>query len=234
MLTKKQKNLLIFINKKIRSSGISPSYEEMKNSLNLKSKSGIHRLISALEERGFVKRLAHKARALEVVKLPENASANDIFNSFTPSVIKGGLDKNNNKSTDVSVLGSIAAGTPIEAIQQEVDRVALPEDLQNNGEHYGLKVKGDSMIEAGIADGDTVIIKKVSNVDNGQIAVVLIDDQEATLKRVRKKGNTIALEAANRNYGTKIYAANRIKIQGKLVSLYRNFHLNSLININVF
>ncbi len=224
MLTKKQKNLLIFINKKIRSSGISPSYEEMKNSLNLKSKSGIHRLISALEERGFVKRLAHKARALEVVKLPENASANDIFNKFTPSVIKGGLDKNDNKSTDISVLGSIAAGTPIEAIQQEVDRVALPEDLQNNGEHYGLKVKGDSMIEAGIADGDTVIIKKVSNVDNGQIAVVLIDDQEATLKRVRKKGNTIALEAANRNYGTKIYAANRIKIQGKLVSLYRNFH----------
>ena len=224
MLTKKQKNLLIFINKKIRSSGISPSYEEMKNSLNLKSKSGIHRLISALEERGFVKRLAHKARALEVVKLPENASANDIFNKFTPSVIKGGLDKNDNKSTDVSVLGSIAAGTPIEAIQQEVDRVALPEDLQNNGEHYGLKVKGDSMIEAGIADGDTVIIKKVSNVDNGQIAVVLIDDQEATLKRVRKKGNTIALEAANRNYGTKIYAANRKKIQGKLVSLYRNFH----------
>ena len=225
MLTKKQKNLLVFIKKKIRSSGISPSYEEMKNSLNLKSKSGIHRLISALEERGFVKRLAHKARALEVVKLPENASANDIFNSFTPSVIKGGLDKNEEtKSTDVSVLGSIAAGTPIEAIQQEVDRVALPEDLQNNGEHYGLKVKGDSMIEAGINDGDTVIVKKTSNVDSGQIAVVLIDDQEATLKRVRKKGNTIALEAANRNYGTKIYAANRIKIQGKLVSLYRNFH----------
>ena len=225
MLTKKQKNLLVFINKKIRSSGISPSYEEMKNSLNLKSKSGIHRLISALEERGFVKRLAHKARALEVVKLPENASANDIFNSFTPSVIKGGLDKNEEaKSTDVSVLGSIAAGTPIEAIQQEVDRVALPEDLQNNGEHYGLKVKCDSMIEAGINDGDTVIVKKTSNVDSGQIAVVLIDDQEATLKRVRKKGNTIALEAANRNYGTKIYAANRIKIQGKLISLYRNFH----------
>ena len=224
-LTKKQKNLVVFINKKIRPSGISPSYEEMKNSLNLKSKSGIHRLISALEERGFVKRLAHKARALEVVKLPENASANDIFNSFTPSVIKGGLDKNEEtKSTDVSVLGSIAAGTPIEAIQQEVDRVALPEDLQNNGEHYGLKVKGDSMIEAGINDGDTVIVKKTSNVDSGQIAVVLIDDQEATLKRVRKKGNTIALEAANRNYGTKIYAANRIKIQGKLVSLYRNFH----------
>tara|TARA_B100001741_G_scaffold68586_1_gene54714 strand:+ start:1 stop:693 length:693 start_codon:yes stop_codon:yes gene_type:complete len=224
MLTKKQKNLLIYINKKIRSSGISPSYEEMKNSLNLKSKSGIHRLISALEERGFVKRLAHKARALEVVKLPENASANDIFNSFTPSVIKGGLDNNKQNSSKVSVLGSIAAGTPIEAIQQEVDKVALPEDLKNNGEHFGLKIKGDSMIDAGINDGDTVIIKKTSNADNGEIAVVLIDDQEATLKKIRKKGKTIALEAANKSYDTKIYAANRIKIQGKLVSLYRNFH----------
>ena len=224
MLTKKQKNLLIFINKKIRSSGISPSYEEMKNSLNLKSKSGIHRLISALEERGFVKRLAHKARALEVVKLPENASANDIFNSFTPSVIKGGLDKSNSNSSKVSVLGSIAAGTPIEAIQHEVDKIALPEDLQKNGEYFGLKVKGDSMIEAGINDGDTVIIKKTSTADTGQIAVVLIDEQEATLKRIIKKGNTIALEAANKNYDTKIYASNRIKIQGRLISLYRNFH----------
>ncbi len=224
MLTKKQKNLLIFINKKIRSSGISPSYEEMKNSLNLKSKSGIHRLISALEERGFVKRLAHKARALEVVKLPENASANDIFNSFTPSVIKGGLDKSKSNSSKVSVLGSIAAGTPIEAIQHEVDKVALPEDLQKNGEYFGLKVKGDSMIEAGINDGDTVIIKKTSTADTGQIAVVLIDEQEATLKRIRKKGNTIALEAANKNYDTKIYASNRVKIQGRLISLYRNFH----------
>ena len=224
MLTKKQKNLLTFINKKIRSSGISPSYEEMKNSLNLKSKSGIHRLISALEERGFVKRLAHKARALEVVKLPENASANDIFNSFTPSIIKGGLDKTKSKSSKVSVLGSIAAGTPVEAIQQEVDQVVLPADLQNNGEYFGLKVKGDSMIEAGINDGDTVIIKKTSLADNGEIAVVLIDDEEATLKRIRKKGNTIALEAANKNYDTKIYASNRIKIQGRLISLYRNFH----------
>ena len=224
MLTKKQKNLLIFINKKIRSSGISPSYEEMKNSLNLKSKSGIHRLISALEERGFVKRLAHKARALEVVKLPENASANDIFNSFTPSVIKGGLDKKTANSSKVSVLGSIAAGTPIDAIQQEVDQVTLPVELQNNGEHFGLKIKGNSMIDAGINDGDTVIIKKSSTADNGQIAVVLIDNQEATLKRIRKKGKTIALESANKDFDTKIYAANRIKIQGKLISLYRNFH----------
>jgi repressor LexA len=224
MLTKKQKNLLLYINKKIRLTGISPSYEEMKDSLNLKSKSGIHRLISALEERGFIRRLAHKARALEVIKLPENASANDIFNTFTPSVIKGGLDKTPNKASEISILGSIAAGTPIEAIQQEIDRVAIPENLQNNGEHYGLKVKGDSMIEAGINDGDTVIVKKTTNVESGQIAVVLIDDQEATLKKIRKKGNTIALEAANKNYGTKIYAASRIKIQGKLVSLYRNFH----------
>ena len=181
MLTKKQKNLLILLIKK--SDHLEyPSYEEMKNSLNLKSKSGIHRLISALEERGFVKRLAHKARALEVVKLPENASANDIFNSFTPSVIKGGLDKSKINSSKVSVLGSIAAGTPIEAIQHEVDKVALPEDLQKNGEYFGLKVKGDSMIEAGINDGDTVIIKKTSTADTGQIAVVLIDEQEATLK----------------------------------------------------
>ena len=227
MLTKKQKNLLLFINKKLRSSGISPSYEEMKESLNLKSKSGIHRLISALEERGFIKRLAHKARALEVIKLPETASANDIYNTFSPSVIKGGLDEDNSKknvNSDIPVLGNIAAGTPIEAIQQEVDKVALPEDLQKNGEHFGLKVKGDSMIEAGINDGDTVIVKKASNAENGQIAVVLIDEQEATLKIIRKKGNTIALEAANKNYDTKIYAANRIKIQGKLVSLYRNFH----------
>ena len=224
MLTKKQKNLLLFINKKLRSTGVSPSYEEMKESLNLKSKSGIHRLISALEERGFIKRLAHKARALEVVKLPETASANDIYNSFSPSVIKGGLDEEGVETNEIPVLGKIAAGTPVEAIQNEVSRVPLPNNLEKNGEYFGLKVKGDSMIEAGINDGDTVIVKKTSNVDSGQIAVVLIDDQEATLKRVRKKGNTIALEAANRNYGTKIYAANRIKIQGKLVSLYRNFH----------
>ena len=227
MLTKKQKNLLLFINKKLRSTGVSPSYEEMKESLSLKSKSGIHRLISALEERGFIKRLAHKARALEVIKLPETASANDIYNSFSPSVIRGGLDEenlNNSKDTEIPVLGKIAAGTPVEAIQNEVSRIPLPANIEKDGEFFGLKVQGDSMIEAGINDGDTVIVKKTSNVDSGQIAVVLIDDQEATLKRVRKKGNTIALEAANRNYGTKIYAANRIKIQGKLVSLYRNFH----------
>ena len=225
MLTKKQKNLLVFINKKIRSTGVSPSYEEMKNSLNLKSKSGIHRLISALEERGFIKRLAHKARALEVLKLPETASANDIYNSFSPSIIKGGLDLENTKKNvnEISVLGKIAAGTPVEAIQNEVSKVAIPEELSKNGEHFGLKVSGDSMIEAGINDGDTVIVKKTSTANNGQIVVALIDDHEAMLKRIRKKGKVIALESANKRYETKIFGPDRVKVQGILVSLYRNF-----------
>ena len=225
MLTKKQKNLLLFINKKIRSTGVSPSYEEMKNSLSLKSKSGIHRLISALEERGFIKRLAHKARALEVLKLPETASANDIYNSFSPSVIKGGLDNANEKkkTSEISVLGKIAAGTPVEAIQNEVSRVVLPEELSKNGEHFGLKVSGDSMIEAGINDGDTVIVKKASTANNGQIVVALIDDHEAMLKRIRKKGKVVALESANKRYETKIFGPDRVKVQGILVSLYRNF-----------
>ena len=225
MLTKKQKNLLLFINKKIRSSGISPSYEEMKQSLSLKSKSGIHRLISALEERGFIRKLPHKARALEVLKLPETASANDIYNSFSPSVIKGGLDEETNNSEDVeiSVLGKIAAGTPVEAIQNEVSRIPLPSNLEKNGEYFGLKVQGDSMIEAGINEGDTVVIKKTDTADNGKIVVALIDDHEAMLKRIRRKGKTVALESANRNYETKIFGPDRVKVQGILVSLYRNF-----------
>ncbi len=225
MLTKKQKNLLLYVNKKIRSTGVSPSYEEMKNSLNLKSKSGIHRLISALEERGFIKRLAHKARALEVLKLPESASANDIYNSFSPSVIKGGLDNNKQKDNinEIPVLGKIAAGTPIEAIQNEVSRVVLPEALSKNGEHFGLKISGDSMIEAGINDGDTVIVRKTNTANNGQIVVALIDDHEAILKRIRKKGKVVALESANKRYETKIFGPDRVKVQGVLVSLYRNF-----------
>jgi len=227
MLTKKQKNLLLYINKKLRSSGVSPSYEEMKISLNLKSKSGIHRLISALEERGFIKRLPHKARALEVIKLPETASANDIYNSFSPSVIKGGLDETNSKKNsnelEIPVLGDIAAGTPVEAIQNEVSRVPLPNNLEKNGEYFGLKVQGDSMIEAGINDGDTVIVKKAETADNGKIVVALIDDHEAMLKRIRRKGKTVALESANRNYETKIFGPDRVKVQGILVSLYRNF-----------
>ena len=215
----------MFINKKLRSSGVSPSYEEMKLSLNLKSKSGIHRLISALEERGFIRRLAHKARALEVVKLPETASANDIYNNFSPSVIKGGLDDDNSKSesSEISVLGKIAAGTPVEAIQNEVSRIPLPTNIENNGEFFGLKVQGDSMIEAGINEGDTVILKRTDVADNGKIVVALIDDNEAMLKRIRRKGKTVALESANRNYETKIFGPDRVKIQGVLVSLYRNF-----------
>ncbi len=227
MLTKKQKNLLLFINKKLRSSGVSPSYEEMKESLNLKSKSGIHRLISALEERGFIKRLAHKARALEVIKLPETASANDIYNSFSPSVIKGGLDeslnRNNSDENEIPVLGNIAAGTPVEAIQNEVARIPLPSNIEKNGEFFGLKVQGDSMIEAGINDGDTVIVRKADTAENGKIVVALIDDHEAMLKRIRRKGKTVALESANRNYETKIFGPDRVKVQGILVSLYRNF-----------
>ena len=226
MLTKKQKNLLLFINKKLRSTGVSPSYEEMKESLNLKSKSGIHRLISALEERGFIKRLAHKARALEVIKLPETASANDIYNSFSPSVIKGGLDDenlNNSNDTEIPVLGKIAAGTPVEAIQNEVSRIPLPANIEKDGEFFGLKVQGDSMIEAGINDGDTVIVKKADTADNGKIVVALIDGHEAMLKRIRRKGKTVALESANRNYETKIFGPDRVKVQGILVSLYRNF-----------
>ena len=227
MLTKKQKNLLLFINKKLRSSGVSPSYEEMKESLNLKSKSGIHRLISALEERGFIKRLAHKARALEVIKLPETASANDIYNSFSPSVIRGGLDEssnqNNSDENEIPVLGKIAAGTPVEAIQNEIARVPLPSNIEKNGEFFGLKVQGDSMIEAGINDGDTVIVRKADTAENGKIVVALIDDHEAMLKRIRRKGKTVALESANRNYETKIFGPDRVKVQGILVSLYRNF-----------
>ena len=193
MLTKKQKNLLLFINKKLRASGVSPSYEEMKDSLNLKSKSGIHRLISALEERGFIRRLPHKARALEVIKLPETASANDIYNSFSPSVIKGGLDTESNNINEMEI--------PV----------------------FGLKVQGDSMIEAGINEGDTVIIRRSDTADNGKIVVALIDEHEAMLKRFRRKGKTVALESANRNYETKIFGPDRVKVQGVLVSLYRNF-----------
>ena len=227
MLTKKQKNLLIYINEKLKNDGVSPSYDEMRESLNLKSKSGIHRLISALEERGFVKRLAHKARALEVVKLPENAGVKDLYNNFTPSIISGGLDKENKKRRNnkfIPVIGKIAAGLPIEAIENENENIPYPPNLNNkNEEFYGLKVEGDSMINAGINDGDTVIIKKTSTADSGKIVVALIDDHEATLKRLRKKTNSIALESANPAYETRIFNPERVKIQGILVSLYRNF-----------
>ena len=230
MLTKKQKNLLIYINEKLKSDGVSPSYDEMRISLNLKSKSGIHRLISALEERGFIKRLAHKARALEVVKLPENASAKDLFNNFKPSLIKGGLDESNinnsyknSEQKYIPLVGKIAAGLPIEAIEDFAEDIPAPPGTKNPNDFFALRVEGDSMINAGINDGDTVIIRKTNIAENGKIVVALIDDHEATLKRYRKKSNAIALESANPLYETRIFNPDRIKIQGVLSSLYRNF-----------
>ena len=224
MLTKKQKNLLIYINEKLKSDGVSPSYDEMRISLSLKSKSGIHRLISALEERGFVKRLAHKARALEVVKLPENASAKDLFNNFTPSLIKGGLDDaKKSKKNFIPLIGKIAAGLPIEAIEEFAEDIPAPPGTKNPDDFFALRVEGDSMVNAGINDGDTVIIKKTNVAENGKIVVALIDNHEATLKRYRKKANAIALESANPAYETRIFGPDRIKIQGVLTSLYRNF-----------
>ncbi len=225
MLTKKQKNLLIFINEKLKRTGISPSYDEMRMSLNLKSKSGIHRLISALEERGFIKRLPHKARALEVIKLPENAGAQDLYNNFSPKIIKGGLDLNkiDDEEVFIPVLGKIAAGAPIEALENQTESLPLSKSFLGSNEYFALKVEGDSMIEAGINTGDYVIIKKTSIAESGKIVVALIDDHEATLKRMRKKGPSIALESANPAYETKIYNNERVKIQGVLASLYRKF-----------
>ncbi|CAO6126570.1 LexA SOS-response transcriptional repressors (RecA-mediated autopeptidases) [Candidatus Pelagibacterales bacterium] len=225
MLTKKQKNLLIFINEKLKRTGISPSYDEMRMSLNLKSKSGIHRLISALEERGFIKRLPHKARALEVIKLPENAGAQDLYNNFSPKLIKGGLDLNkvDDEEVFIPVLGKIAAGTPIEALENQSESLPLSKSFLGSNEYFALKVEGDSMIEAGINTGDYVIIKKTNIAESGKIVVALIDDHEATLKRMRKKGPSIALESANPAYETKIYNNERVKIQGVLASLYRKF-----------
>ena len=225
MLTKKQKNLLIFINEKLKRTGISPSYDEMRVSLNLKSKSGIHRLISALEERGFIKRLPHKARALEVIKLPENAGAQDLYNNFSPKIIKGGLDLNkiDDEEVFVPVLGKIAAGAPIEALEDQTESLPLSKSFLGSNEYFALKVEGDSMIDAGINTGDYVIIKKTNIAESGKIVVALIDDHEATLKRIRKKGPSVALESANPAYETKIYNTERVKIQGVLASLYRKF-----------
>ena len=225
MLTKKQKNLLIFINEKLKRTGISPSYDEMRMSLNLKSKSGIHRLISALEERGFIKRLPHKARALEVIKLPENAGAQDLYNNFSPKIIKGGLDLNkiDDEEVFIPVLGKIAAGVPIEALENQTENLPLSKNFLGSNEYFALKVEGDSMINAGINTGDYVIIKKTNIAESGKIVVALIDDHEATLKRMRKKGPSIALESANAAYETKIYNNERVKIQGVLASLYRKF-----------
>ena len=234
MLTRKQHELLMFIHERIKESGVSPSFDEMKEALDLASKSGIHRLITALEERGFIRRLAHRARALEVVKLPQQATTASPpkgRGAFKPQVFEGGGQAPAaaapppvaNDTRDLPVLGRIAAGTPIDAIQHERERLPVPESMLGSGEHYVLEVQGDSMIEAGILDGDYVIIKKGDTATSGEIVVALVGE-EATLKRLRKKGGSIALEAANPKYETRIFGPDQVEVQGKLVGLIRRYH----------
>jgi len=235
MLTRKQHELLMFINQRIKETGVSPSFDEMKEALDLRSKSGIHRLITALEERGFIRRLAHKARALEVLRLPESAAPATQMRprGFSPSVIEGTGGRRTpapatappgmEHSVPVPVVGRIAAGTPIEALQNESHHVGVPVDMLGNGDHYALEVVGDSMIEAGILDGDMVVIQRCDTATNGDIVVALVDELEATLKRLRRKGASIALEAANPKYETRIYGPDRVKVQGRLIGLMRRY-----------
>ena len=231
MLTKKQYELLLFINERLKETGVSPSFDEMKEALNLKSKSGIHRLITALEERGFIKRLAHRARALEVVKLPDTMASS----MSAPARHSGGLGKgmgqtpntpqaaNDDSAVTVSVMGRIAAGTPIEALQEEVNQISVPIEMMRSGDHYALEVHGDSMIDAGIFDGDTAVIQSGATAENGEIVVALVEGHEATLKRLRRKGEMIALEAANPAYETRIFRADQVRVQGRLVGLMRKY-----------
>jgi repressor LexA len=224
MLTAKQKELLLYIHERIKETGVSPSFDEMKEALDLASKSGIHRLITALEERGFLRRLPHRARALEVLKMPDSAAPAAPpkgRQSFRPAVV--GEGRSSAATGSIPVLGQIAAGVPIEAIQSEVGRVQAPEELLGSGDHFALEVKGDSMIQAGILDGDVVVIKRTDAADSGDIVVALIDNEEATLKRLRKRGNSVALEAANPAYETRIFGPDRVRIQGKLVAMMRRY-----------
>jgi repressor LexA len=233
MLTKKQSDLLRFIHERLKETGVPPSFDEMKDALDLRSKSGIHRLILALEERGFIRRLPNRARALEVLRLPESATPQAMRSGkFSPSVIEGALGRVRpvaNPETDsdqqvaIPVMGRIAAGTPISALQNRSHTINLPPDLLSSGEHFALEVRGDSMIEAGILDGDIVVVKKQDTADTGDIIVALIDEEEATLKRLRKRGASIALEAANPAYETRIFGPDRVRIQGRLVSLLRKY-----------
>jgi repressor LexA len=236
MLTKKQYELLQYIDRHLKQTGFSPSFEEMKEALNLKSKSGIHRLISALEERGFLARRRHRARALEVLKLPENMAgrepaAEDASPAFSPNVIRGDFTPkipgvraaNDAAAIQLPLYGRIAAGLPIEALRDPTTYVDMPMHMLGNGEHYALEVAGDSMVEAGILDGDTVIIRKSEAADTGQIVVALVDDAEVTLKRLRRRGNSIALEPCNVRHETRIFPADRVKVQGKLVALLRRY-----------
>ena len=231
MLTRKQHELLMFIHERIKETGVSPSFDEMKEALDLASKSGIHRLITALEERGFIRRLAHRARALEVVKMPEQATTGAPVRGrtpFRPDVIEGGgrpqSIEADNDTRELSLMGKIAAGTPIAAIEHETARYPVPESMLGAGEHYLLEIEGDSMIEAGILDGDMVIIKSVDTANSGEIVVALVEGEEATLKRLRKKGQSIALEPANRAYETRIFGPDQVEVQGRLVGLIRRYH----------
>ncbi|WP_428149127.1 transcriptional repressor LexA [Brevundimonas sp.] len=230
MLTRKQHELLMFIHERIKETGVSPSFDEMKEALDLASKSGIHRLITALEERGFIRRLAHRARALEVTKLPEQATTGPVRGraGFTPAVIEGGgrsaPSEPANDTRELTLVGKIAAGVPIAALQGDNGRYQVPESMLGAGEHYMLEIEGDSMIEAGILNGDLVVIKRVDTASSGEIVVALVEGEEATLKRLRKKGNSIALEPANRNYETRIFGPDQVEVQGKLVGLIRQYH----------
>ncbi|MEQ1616828.1 MAG: transcriptional repressor LexA [Terricaulis sp.] len=223
MLTAKQKELLLYIHERIKETGVSPSFDEMKEALDLASKSGIHRLITALEERGFLRRLAHRARALEVLKMPESAAPAAPprgRGSFRPSVVSEGRVVAND---GIPILGKIAAGVPIEAMQNEIGRIAISPELVGEGDHFALEVRGDSMIGAGILDGDVVVLRRTESADSGDIVVALIDAEEATLKRLRRRGNSIALEAANPAYETRIFGPDRVAIQGKLVAMVRRY-----------
>ena len=232
MLTRKQHELLMFIHERLKETGVSPSFDEMKDALDLRSKSGIHRLITALEERGFIRRLPNRARAIEVIKLPEPVSQGMGRRGFTPSVIEGNLgkvrppsssDDDNGRPIAIPVMGRIAAGTPIEAIQSKSHVISMPPDMLGTGDHFALEVRGDSMIEAGILEGDTVLIKKTEAADTGDIVVALIDEEEATLKRFRRRGASIALEPANAAYEVRILPPTRVRIQGKMVGLFRRY-----------
>ncbi len=232
MLTEKQKELLLFIHARMQDKGVPPSFDEMKDALDLKSKSGIHRLITALVERGFIRRLPHRARAIEVIRLPENQVAPPGPRRSGLSVIEGSRPRDlapppstviDSRTVSVPVMGRIAAGTPISAIQNHSHDIACPPDLLTSGEHFALEVKGNSMIEAGILDGDTVIIRRCDTAENGDIVVALVDAEEATLKRLRKKGTTIALEAANPEFKTRIFGPDQVDIQGRLVGLMRRY-----------
>jgi repressor LexA len=231
MLTTKQHELLVFIDKHLRATGCSPSFEEMKDALDLRSKSGIHRLITALEERGFLRRHKHRARALEVVRLSEDFSPERAETGFTPNVIRGDFSgklpgvraANDVAAVSLPLYGKIAAGLPIEALQNDGNEIEVPAALLGSGDHFALEVEGDSMIEAGILDGDTVIIRKGETAENGQIIVALVDENEVTLKRLRRRGQSIALEPANIRYETKILPADRVKIQGRLIALLRKY-----------